>query len=115
MAKEIVSRAIANWDDTNPILASVVTTTSDPTKNWLVVVGASGGAIVPSVDTNWYAISDLDESGTTKYYWFIDWAGAWYILQITSTTARYIKGAATYTTNRTNRAGLSYDYYYNIF
>jgi len=117
MAKETVSMAIANWDTTNPIQASVVVSTGDPTKNALIVSWPTGWGIptLPALDTWSYAISDLDESGTTKYYWFADWAWAWYILAITSTTARYIKWASDYTTNWTNRAGLSYDYYYNIF
>ena len=37
MAKETESIAISNWDAENPIQASVVVSTDDPTKNWLVV------------------------------------------------------------------------------
>lgn len=62
-----------------------------------------------------YAISDLDEAGATKYYGFLDASGNWYILQLTSTAARYIKGTTDYATNWTNRAGLTYDYYNVIF
>lgn len=64
---------------------------------------------------NAYVISDLDEAGTTKYYGFLDPEGNWYILQLTSTAARYIKGTSSYATNWTGRAGLTYDYYNMIF
>lgn len=65
--------------------------------------------------TSRYSISDLDESGTTKYYGYLDADGAWYILQLTSTTGRYIKGTSSYSTNWTNRVSLSYDTFDNIF
>lgn len=65
--------------------------------------------------TSRYSISDLDESGVTKYYGYLDADGAWYILQLTSSTGRYIKGASNYTTNWTNRASLTYDTFDNIF
>lgn len=62
-----------------------------------------------------YKISDLDESTSTKYYGFLKDDGSWYILKITSTQARYIKGASSYATNWTNRASLSYDYFDTAF
>ena len=45
MAKEIVSKSISNWDSTNPIQASVVVSTLDPTKNWLVVCNPDWSAL----------------------------------------------------------------------
>ncbi len=65
--------------------------------------------------TDEYKISDLDSSGATQYFGFTDKDGNWYILELTSSTARYIKGTTGYTTNWTGRAGLSYDYAYTIF
>jgi len=62
-----------------------------------------------------YNISDLDEAGATKYYGSIDASGNWYILQLTSTAARYAKGTSDYTTNWTGRAGLSYGYFDAVF
>jgi hypothetical protein len=44
MSKETESMAISNWDNTNPLLVSVVVT-SDPTKNGLVVCNADGSPI----------------------------------------------------------------------
>lgn len=62
-----------------------------------------------------YKISDIDDSGTIKYFGFTDSDGNWFILQLTTTQVRYIKGTSGYTTNWTGRTGLSYDYFYNAF
>lgn len=72
----------------------------------------SGGTSDPLEE---YKISDLDESAATKYYGMIKADGNWFILQLTSTAARYIKGASSYATNWTNRASLTYDYFDAIF
>lgn len=45
MAKETVSRAITNWDTTNPIQASVVAYASDPTIKGLVLLNPDGSKI----------------------------------------------------------------------
>jgi hypothetical protein len=62
-----------------------------------------------------YKISDIDDSGDPKYFGFTDKDGNWFIMQLTTTQARYIAGTSAYTTNWTARAGLSYDYFYNVF
>lgn len=62
-----------------------------------------------------YKISDIDDSGTTKYFGFTDKDGNWFIMSLTTTDVRYIKGASGYTTNWAARAGLTYDYFYNAF
>ena len=62
-----------------------------------------------------YRLTDMVTGTTTEYYGYTDKDGNWYIMQLTGTTARYCKGAESYTTNWTNRASLSYDYFYNIF
>lgn len=61
-----------------------------------------------------YKCSDMEEAATS-YYGFIDAGGNWFIMQVTSTAIRFIKGTSGYTTNWTNRAGLSYGYYDVIF
>lgn len=61
-----------------------------------------------------YKVSDLDE-GATSYYGFLDLTGGWYIMELTSTTARYIKGTSGYSTAWSNRIGLNYGYYNAIF
>jgi hypothetical protein len=43
--KETVSKAISNWDSTNPIQVSVVPLISDPTKYWMVVCNPDGSTV----------------------------------------------------------------------
>ena len=62
-----------------------------------------------------YKISDIDESGTTAYYGYLDKNGNWYIMEVTGTTVRYFKGAEDYTTSWTGRALLGYGYFNAIF
>ena len=62
-----------------------------------------------------YKITDIDDAGSTKYFGFTDKDGNWFIMSLTATEARYIKGASAYTTSWTGRAALVYDYFYNIF
>jgi hypothetical protein len=59
-----------------------------------------------------YRISDIED----PYYGYVKADGGWYIMQLTATTARYVKGDANYTTAWTNRATpLGYDYFFNIW
>lgn len=63
-----------------------------------------------------YAASDLDESGATAYYGFLDKRGYWYIMKVTATEIRYARGETNYTTSWANRAtSLIYDYYDVVF
>lgn len=66
-----------------------------------------------------YQTSDIDKaSATITYIGATDRAGNWYIKKIDETTGitmRFIKGDTNYTTNWTNRASLTYDYFYNTF
>lgn len=66
-----------------------------------------------------YQIADKDDDLTPNYYGFIDKNGNWYIMREVisagADTYRFIAGSSDYTTNWTNRAGLSYDYFYSIF
>jgi len=62
-----------------------------------------------------YKISDIDSGGTTEYYGYVDADENWYILELTATSARYVKGSGSYTTNWSNREVLSYNYYYTTF
>lgn len=64
---------------------------------------------------SYYKISDLDEATSTKYYGFLNTSGGWYVLKMTATAARYVKGTSDYTTNWTNRAALTYDYFDAVF
>jgi hypothetical protein len=61
-----------------------------------------------------YAPSDLDE-GVTSYYGFLDKRGWWYIMKVTPTAIRYIRGEANYAANWTGRANLNYQYFDVVF
>jgi hypothetical protein len=64
-----------------------------------------------------YKLADWDASGDPIYVGKTDKAENWFITEynIASGTARYIKGSGSYSTNWTNRAGLSYDPFYTEF
>jgi hypothetical protein len=74
----------------------------------------SNGYLATGKLSDQYKISDEDAS-SPAYYGYVRNDGAWYIMKATVTadvTAyRYAKGASGYTTNWTNRAGLTYNYY----
>ena len=78
-----------------------------------------GTLIAVSDPTKLYKATDVDDSGAVKYYGHTDVDGEWYILEEDTSgavaTYRYVKGSSDYTTNWTNRALLTYDYYYNVF
>jgi hypothetical protein len=90
---------------------------SVPGPGTVALKDTTGAQIDPAVEhpTDKYKISEVDDS-TPAYYGFVDRTGNWYILQENSDgTYRYVKGASSFSTNWTNRTGLSYDYYYNVF
>lgn len=62
-----------------------------------------------------YKISDIDDSGATKYFGFTDKDGNWFIMELTTTQVRYARGDAGYTTSWAGRTELTYDYFYNAF
>lgn len=75
---------------------------------------------VPNVVTDplvAYKVADVDDAGTVKYYGQIANDGRWVIMKeddsASPKTYRYAAGSASYPTNWTNRASLTYDYLYN--
>jgi hypothetical protein len=64
-----------------------------------------------------YSATDLDDTGSTKYYGFVRSNGAWYIMReevVSSITQfRFASGTDNYVSSWTNRATLSYDYIFN--
>lgn len=77
----------------------------------------AGNKIDPAVKqpTDGYNITDIDDS-TPAYYGFVDKDGNWFIQKEgTSGDYRYVKGSSSYTSNWSNRASLSYDYFSNVF
>ena len=75
----------------------------------------SGGYQIQHVRSDEYMPSDIESGGATEYFGFIDADGRWYIMKKTSTAIRYTAGGASYSTNWTNRAALSYDYWDAVF
>jgi len=62
-----------------------------------------------------YKISDIDDTGSKKYFGYMDKDGNWFIMTLTTTQTRYVKGTSNYITAWTGRASLVYDYFNNIF
>jgi hypothetical protein len=90
---------------------------SVPGPGTISVKDTSGTKIDPAEKhpTDGYRISQLDDS-SPAYYGFTEKAGNWFIMKEDSSgNYRYAKGASSFSTNWTNRAALSYDYYDVIF
>jgi len=65
-----------------------------------------------------YEIANRDENiGAVSYYGYIDKDGNWYIQRETDTTgdSDFFAGTSDYATNWTNRVGLAYDKFDQIF
>ncbi|MFC1654042.1 hypothetical protein ACFL1M_04310 [Patescibacteria group bacterium] len=91
---------------------------SIPGPGTVSIKDSSGSTIDPAEKqpTDGYEVSEIDDSGTDTYYGFVHTNGSWYITKEDTTGAfRYIRGSTSFSTSWTNRAGLSYDYYNNIF
>ena len=65
--------------------------------------------------TTAYKITDIDPTDGNSYFGYTDAGDKWYIMNLTTTTARYIKGDSGYIAAWAGKAGLSYDYFYNVF
>lgn len=82
------------------------------------IVGADGILKNPATEENQdptspYSISDRDESGATKYYGYLKADGGWYIMSVTSTAVRYVKGDSGY--SFASPSSLTYDTFSNTF
>lgn len=68
-----------------------------------------------------YQPSDIDDSSTPKYYGFVKSGGRWYIMRESSGAYRYARGApqdqggGIYSDAWTDRANLTYSYFYEVF
>lgn len=91
---------------------------SVPGPGTVALKDTSGVQIDPAIKTptDGYNISQVDDS-TPAYYGFVDKSGNWYIMQEDDTTGnfRYTKGTSGFSTNWTNRATLTYDYFDAVF
>lgn len=63
-----------------------------------------------------YSISDIDDAVSDPiYFGFLKGDGSWYIMRKASGAWRYAAGNEDYSTNWTNRAGLTYLLYNEVF
>lgn len=82
------------------------------------VKDSSGTTIDPAEKqpTDGYSIAELDDGASPSYYGFTHKTGSWYIArEDASGSYRYVSGATNFSTNWTNRASLTYDYFDNVF
>lgn len=62
-----------------------------------------------------YECTDIDDSSDPKYYGFTRPDASWVIMKITlGVTVRYARGSTGYTTNWTDRATITYYYWYEV-
>lgn len=91
---------------------------SVPGPGTVSIKNAAGVKIDPAEEhpTDGYEIADIDDTSSPAYYGFLKSNGSWYIMREDSSGAyRYCKGSSTFSTNWTNRATLTYDYFNSIF
>lgn len=97
---------------------------SVPGPGTIALKDSAGNKIDPAEKqpTDGYKIAQLDDtsSATYAYYGFINKSGAWYIQRETLTGGTagqylYSSGSSSFSTNWTNRAALTYDYFDVIF
>lgn len=70
-----------------------------------------------TVSSGGYGISNIEETGTYKYFGFEGKSGSWYIMRKTlaDNVFLYVSGESDYTTAWTNRASQTYVSYANAF
>ncbi len=91
---------------------------SVPGPGTVAIKDTTGAKIDPAIKqpTDGYTLAQLDDSGATTYYGYLNKDSAWYILKEDSSgNYRYVKGSSSFSTNWTNRASLSYDYFDAVF
>ena len=66
-----------------------------------------------------YKITNIDSSGDTKYFGYLDRDGNWYIMKLTATQGLYAKGTSNYLSNWDENGkyigNLEFDYFNNVF
>ncbi|OGD83148.1 hypothetical protein A2572_03825 [Candidatus Collierbacteria bacterium RIFOXYD1_FULL_40_9] len=91
---------------------------SVPGPGTVSIKNSSGVKIDPAEahPTDGYKITEIDDTSSPAYYGFVKKSGNWYIMREDSSGAyRYTKGTTSFSTNWTNRASLTYDYFNSIF
>ena len=98
----------------NPGKASAAFFGSVPGPGVIAIKDSTDTKIDPSIKspTDGYGISNVDSASYPAFYGFVNKDGAWYILQENpQNTFLYSKGASSFSTNWTGRAGLTYGTY----
>lgn len=101
-----------------PQKASAAFFGSTPGPGVIGLKDASGNKIDPAekTPTDGYNVSQIDDAALPSYYGFVHKSGAWYISKEDSNGAyRYAAGASNFSTNWTNRASLTYNYFDAVF
>jgi len=78
---------------------------------------STGATVDPAIKspTDGYRITQVDDSDPA-YYGYVNKTGNWFIMKEDNTGGyRYAKGDTSFSTNWTNRAALSYDYFDTAF
>lgn len=95
---------------------------SVPGPGTIAIKDSSGNKVNPSIQQplDGYNISDMDTSGATQYFGFLNKDNAWYILKIgEDNSIRYARGATNYSTLVTGawvtRSGQSYGAFGDVF
>ncbi|MBI5044621.1 MAG: hypothetical protein HZC02_01735 [Candidatus Levybacteria bacterium] len=91
---------------------------SVPGPGTVAIKDTTGAKIDPAIKqpTDGYTLAQLDDSSSTAYYGYLNKDSAWYILKEDSSgNYRYVKGSSSFSTNWTNRASLTYDYFDAVF
>jgi hypothetical protein len=66
--------------------------------------------------THGYEISQMDDTTIPAYYGFLNKEGAWYIAKEgNGGEFRYTRGSTNFATSWTNRSGLAYNYFNEVF
>lgn len=75
---------------------------------------SSGGSLTSAQG---YKITEVDDTGSTAYYGFVNSSGSWFIMKQdqNATSFRYAGGNSNFTQGWKDRKNLKYDYYYNLF
>lgn len=89
---------------------------SVPGPGTVALKDTSGTQIDPAISTpiDGYKITEIEDS-TPAFFGFVRKDGAWFIMKESSGAYRYVKGTSSFSTNWTNRASLTYDYFDTVF
>lgn len=96
-------------------IGEVITTDPNSTDAGMVVRDVRGNPTNPTfISSDVFVQTDFDNAGSPTYTGYVNSAGNWYIKKDSTAAQRYVSGTTGYPTNWTNRASLTYVYYYQL-